>query len=57
MTNIEDYVLLNRGKEKKFEDCRAFYHFLSLIHNQFNKSNNTGACMLDFIYIPSSVAQ
>ena len=44
------HVLLNLlnelGKKIKCETCRAFY----LFRNEFNRFNNTGARMLDYIY-------
>ena len=44
------HVLLNLLSEMrkaiKYEACQAFYHF----RNEFNKFNNRGARMLDFIH-------
>ena len=37
---------MSRGKEIKYEACRAF----DLFYNKFNKFNNAGAQMLDSIY-------
>ena len=35
------------GHEIKCEACQSFYHFCK----EFNKFNNTGAQMLDYMYI------
>ena len=45
------YVLLNLLKElRKRDKMRGLPSILSLFRNKFNKFNNTGARMLDFIY-------
>ena len=45
------YVLSNLINELwKRDKMRGLASILSLIHNEFNKFNNTGARMLDSIY-------
>ena len=45
------HVSLNLLKKLgKSDKMRGLPSILSLFHNQFNKFNNTGARMLDFIY-------
>ena len=45
------HVLLNLLNElRKRDKMRGMPSILSLFHNKFNKSNNTGARMLDSIY-------
>ena len=45
------HVLLSLlNKLRKKDKMRGLPSILSLFHNEFNKFNNTGAGMLDFIY-------
>ena len=45
------YVLLNLlNKLKKRDKIRGLSSILSLFRNKFNKSNNTGARLIDSIY-------
>ena len=48
---MSDHVLLNLLNEfGKSDKMQGLQSILSLFHNEFNKFNNTGALMLDFIY-------
>ena len=42
------HVLLN--ELRKIDKMQGLSSILSLFHTEFNKFNNTGACMLDSIY-------
>ena len=45
------HVLLNLLNElRKRDQMQGLLSIVSLFHNKFNKFNNTGARMLDFIY-------
>ena len=48
---MSDHVLLNvLDKLKKSDKMRGLPRILFLFRNEFNKFNNTGARMLDYIY-------
>ena len=49
---MSSHVLLNLSNElRKIDKMRGLPRILSLFCNKFNKSNNTGAQMLDFFII------
>ena len=48
---FERYIPLSMTRPRKRDKMRCLLSILSLFRNEFNKFNNTGALILDFIYL------